>query len=120
MHAQMQRPGRYDESSVADSTRSLMESGGVFVSERGMIGGFLMPAFWSRHYRSAAEVFWWAEDGQAMVLLDAFEGWARGHGAQEVFIGTQAAYRGAAVGRLLQRKGYAMSETYWVKGLNDG
>ena len=120
MHAAMDKPAPYDPASVEASTRDLMERGTVLVADRGMVGGFVYGAFWNAAHKVAAEVFWWAEDGQAMALLAAFEGWARQQGAAEMLIGTQHAYRGAAVGRLLRRGGYAMSETYWTKGLIHG
>jgi GNAT superfamily N-acetyltransferase len=113
LHAATGLPGRYDPKHFA--ARVTRMDG--FVSPRGAILGIVTPSMWSPDVLVAWEGFWWATDGNGMALLRAFEGWARESGATRVQIGTQHAYRGEAVGRLLEREGYAMRETYWTKGL---
>ena len=90
-----------------------MAEGCLFVSERGMIGGFAWPCPWS-DYTIAMEAFWWAEDGHGAALRRAFETWAETRGA-EPRMGLLHALRGAAVRRVLEADGYEPLETIMVK-----
>lgn len=85
--------------------------GGLFTSERGMIGGILAPMWCAPGWLSAVELFWWAEDGQGLRLLRRFEQWAREQGAQEVRMTTLAAMPDAE--RAL--RGYERTETSWTR-----
>lgn len=60
-----------------DFASRLIEHGGVFVSDGGMIGGFLSPLYFNPAIQYAYEAFWWAPDGSGRALKSAFEAWAR-------------------------------------------
>lgn len=67
----------------------------------------------------AQELCWWvnpAARGKASLdMLDAYEAWAQGHGADYVAL----AHLGAdpAMTRLYRRRGYSIAETYFSKAL---
>jgi len=98
----------------ADTLASLIEQdrAALIVSDRGMIGGVLVPSFCNRDWLIAVELFWWAEDGQGLRLLRAFEDWAVPH---EIRITTQDA--NTRPDKALLRKGYARMETSFKRTL---
>lgn len=59
----------------------LIEHGGVFVSEGGMIGGFLAPVYFNASVQYAYEAFWWSPDRKGRELMAAFRQWAKDAGA---------------------------------------
>lgn len=59
----------------------LIESGGVFVSDGGMIGGALCPMYFNPAVVYAYELFWYAPDGSGRALNKAFREWAKTGGA---------------------------------------
>ncbi len=111
-HAQSELPFDYDPDAFADFAQGLITSGTILLSDTGMIGGVIAPAYCGPSYRMAVEMFWWAErDG--LALLRAFEAWAASEGANEVRLSTLAALPRA--GALIQRKGYAPVEISYRK-----
>ena len=97
----------------------LLDEGCIFVSERGMIGGFAWPAPWAKDYLIAMEAFWWAEDGQGKALADAYEAWAAARGAFGAGGSTRMGYIEATqperVEKILRKRGYVTLETIMVK-----
>ena len=85
----------------------------LLVSDTGMIGGVIAPAYFNPAWRMAVELAWWAEDRSGLQLLSAFEAWARDMGAQEVRMTTLAAIQGPE--RILARRGYAPTEISFQK-----
>lgn len=70
-----------DADAWRDFAARLIEHGGVFVSENGMIGGFLAPLYFNPAIQYASEAFWWAPDGNGRKLKAEFEAWAQSEGA---------------------------------------
>lgn len=98
------------EEATENTVRGLIESatGTVLVSDAGMIGGALVPAYCAANWTMAVELFWWAEDRRGLHLLKAFEDWAKDMGADEVRMTTIHGLDGAA--RILDRRGYSACE----------
>ncbi len=106
-HAQADLPFPYDADAFGEFARGLIGGGVILLSDTGMIGGVIAPAYCGTSYRMAVEMFWWAErDG--LALLRAFEGWAAAEGANEIRLSTLAALPRADA--LVKRKGYAPAE----------
>ena len=105
------------EHATTNTVRGLIESdtGTVIVSDAGMIGGALAPAYCSANWTMAVELFWWAEDRRGLHLLKAFEQWAEDMGADEVRMTTIHGLDGAA--RILDRRGYSACEISHGKAL---
>ena len=108
-HAQSGQPMAFDDAAAGALVSGLIDSdrGAIFISDGGMIGGALSPAYCDPAWIMAVELFWWAErDG--LALLKAFEEWAADMGAKEVRMTTLAALPRAA--SIMKRRGYAASE----------
>ena len=95
------------------STMIEAEAGVVFVSDAGMIGGALVPTYFSPEWLMAVELAWWSEGRDGLRLLAAFEGWARDMGASEIRMTTLASIPGPA--KIMARKGYAPIEISYQK-----
>lgn len=106
----------FDEPGVTAVVAKVLETGAIFVSERGMIGGVLLPLWFSPARRTAVEMFWWAEDGQGQALRGAFEGWAAENGAL-VQLSVLTNEHADRLDAHLVRHGYRRGETSYVKGL---
>ena len=91
----------------------LADTGVILLSDRGMIGGSLAPAYTAPDWLMAVEMFWFAEDGQGLRLLRGFEQWAADGGASEVRMTTLAGLSQADA--ILTRRGYAALETSYTK-----
>ena len=93
----------FDAASCEAQMRAFIEGIGrtAFASEGGYLFGLVQPAGFSAA-RIALEFAWYAEDGQGLLLLGAFEAWAQRMGAYAVVV---HAY-GAAdhLGSILQRR----------------
>lgn len=110
-------PGEFHPEAFAGFAGKVIERGVVFMTGMGMLGGVLHPAYSSPNYLMAVELWWSAHDGRGLSLLCAFEDWAAKNGADEVRMSAVAQHRGAAVGRLLTRRGYVAREVSFTKGL---
>lgn len=113
-HAQSGVPFKFDDEAVTRLVEGLLESDAatVLISEHGLIGGMLSPAYCDPQWLMAVELFWWA-DRDGLALLRAFEAWAAGVGAQEVRMTSLAALPRAD--GILKRKGYAPMEISYQK-----
>lgn len=109
-HAAAKVQAPYSEAATKRTLRHLMASpeGVLLVSDSGMIGGGIAPAYCADNWKIAVEMFWWAEDRQGLRLLKAFEDWAVGQGVNEIRMTTIEGLDGA--GRILERKGYRPTE----------
>lgn len=116
-NAASRSPVEYDEEQAAEAARGLiaLPDGVVLVSEKGMIGGAIAPAYFNAAWRMAVELFWWSEDRQGIRLLRAFEDWAREHGANEVRMTTLASIAGPE--RILKRRGYSPAEISYTRAI---
>lgn len=88
------------------------DAAAVLMTDRGVIGGMVQPAYCDPTWLYAVEMFWWAR-GDGMALLKAFERWAQSAGADEVRMTSLAALPRAD--RLLRRVGYAPAEVSYSK-----
>lgn len=118
-HAASDEGGEFCPETFTGFLNLLLKDGCIFVSKRGMIGGFAWPSPWSKNYLIAMEAFWWAEDGQGMALADAYEAWATARGAYgptgSIRMGFIEATQPDRVEKILRRRGYAPLETIMVK-----
>ena len=64
-----------------ETATRLIEAGGVFVSDGGLIGGVLGPLYFNPAIIYAYELFWYAPDGSGRALKAEFEAWAKEAGA---------------------------------------
>ena len=87
----------------------------LLVSDQGMIGGVLSPAYCDPSWIQAIELFWWAEDGQGGELMSEFEKWAFSKGASEVRM-SSIEHLGKA-NQILTSKGYSIRELSYSKVL---
>lgn len=113
-HTASMQPFPFDEAAAREFSAGLITNPGgvVLLSEGGMIGGMLAPAYCAPSWVMAVELFWWAESG-GLALLSAFEEWAEGMGASEVRMTSLAALPRAD--KLLRRKGYDAAEISYRK-----
>lgn len=98
-----------------DFASRLIDSGGVFVSDSGMIGGFLAPLYFNPAIFYAYEAFWWAPDGQGRALKAAFEAWARDSGAVGINYTALADDNLPRVDRIYRRSGCVQTEVAYRK-----
>lgn len=111
------RHAHYDEAAVRQILTDTIESetAVVFMHDKGMIAGFIMPLWLSPDHKIAHELFWWATEGGG-VLLKALEKWAEEQGANEiVMVGLHEA--GDRVKRIYEAKGYLPKEYSYSKRL---
>lgn len=108
-HAASQMPFSYDEAAVSSLLDRLIASdtGAVLMSDHGVIGGAIVPAYCDPNWMIAVELFWWAEKG-GIPLLRSFEDWAISMNANEIRMTSLASLPRAD--RLLRVKGYAPCE----------
>jgi hypothetical protein len=92
-HAASGFPFGYDRDAMRGLLARMIEADGatVICTAQGVIGGALVPAYCDPQWVQAVELFWWAEDGQGLRLLRAFEEWAREMKAAEVRMTTLSA-----------------------------
>ncbi len=118
-HAASDDGGEFCPTAFTGFLTLLFNEGCLFVSDRGMIGGYSWPSPWARNYVIAMEAFWWSEDGQGRALADAFEAWARSKGAYGSTGSTRMAFIEATqperVEKILRKRGYRTLETMMVK-----
>lgn len=105
----------FSEAATARMLEGLIASpdGMVLISDGGMIGGVLSPAYCADAWVMAVELFWWSEDRRGLVLLKGFEDWAREMGANEVRMTTLTNLERAD--KILRRRNYAPLEISYGK-----
>ena len=113
-HTAASLPMRFDAGAVAEMLSGMVasDSAALLVSDYGMIGGVLAPAYCDPAWVMAVELFWWA-DRDGLALLRAFETWGRENGAHEIRMTSLAALPRADA--ILRRKGYAATEISYAK-----
>ncbi len=113
-HAQAQQPFPFNREASEQFASALIanDNAEVFISDHGMIGGVLTPAYCAPNWIMAVELAWWAEKG-GIKLLKTFEDWARKKGANEVRMTSLAALERAD--GLLKRLDYAPTEISYRK-----
>ena len=113
-HAAGQLPCAFNLDAMASVLQTMIEadSAVVLMTERGVIGGAINPAYCDPSWTYAVELFWWAQ-GDGLKLLRAFEGWAQQAGAKELRMTSLATLPRAD--RLLRCVGYAPAEVSYSK-----
>ncbi len=105
-----------DRDAFAAFSTGLIEKGVIFLSDEGMIGGFLSPAYFNPAYVMAVELFWWAASEGTSLRL-AFEGWAKDSGARRIVFTGLVDDRERGIRRVFSRAGYAPVEMSFVKDI---
>lgn len=93
-----------------------LDIAGVFVSPQGVIAGVVTPLYYNPNWTQAVELWWWAEDGNGLRLLEAFETWAWSKGADDINMSTLAHFTPKGVDKLLARRGYELRDQTYRKG----
>lgn len=114
-HKAANEAGEYCPDMAIKLFRKLMREGCLFVSGRGMIGGYSWPSLWSRDHLIVMEAFWWAQDGSGAALMDAFEDWAMSLGTKDIRMAYLHRLEPEKVERKLRNRGYVPLETVMVK-----
>lgn len=79
----------------------------LLVSPEGMVGGLVMPLWFSPSVRLGVELFWYCEKpGEGQRFRDAFERWARSKGAATVQFSCMLTDREPALRRMYRRAGF--------------
>ena len=110
LRAAVQGPIPVDRAWTARTVAGLIASddGAVWITDGGFIAGVIEPTIISPA-RVAKEMGWYSRDRSGLLLLRAFEGWARMRGATLIQLST------GAEGLDLSRFGYRIAERAWVK-----
>lgn len=108
--------GEYDGAQFAEFCQALIDGDDsvIYRSDAGMIGAHIGTLPWDATYKVAHEFFWWAEDGNGMALLRAYEAWARPR-CNEIRMALLTALRPVATSAVLSRAGYQADEMGMVK-----
>lgn len=93
----------------------LIESGGVFVSENGMLGGALCPMYFNPAVLYAYELFWFCPDGNGRALRREFETWAKESGALGIQYTALADDNLPRVDAIYRRSGAVQTEVAYRK-----
>jgi hypothetical protein len=107
-------PMGYSQDAISRLVQSMIDhpDAVVIMSDTGVIGGQILPAYCDPEWKIAVELFWWANGG-GMKLLRAFEGWAKDIGAHEIRMSSMAALPRAE--RILTLAGYRPAELSFSK-----
>ena len=110
LRAAVQGPIPVDRAWTARTVAGLIASddGAVWITDGGFIAGVIEPTIISPA-PVAKEMGWYSRDRSGLLLLRAFEGWARARGATLIQLST------GAEGLDLSSFGYRIAERAWVK-----
>lgn len=104
----------FDPDSLRAFCGRLVETGVIFLSEDGLIGGLLNPLYFNPSYVVGAELFWFApKEGRELRI--AFEEWCRENGAHAVQFSALGDEKSDTVEALFKRSGYRKVETGYLK-----
>lgn len=105
---------RFDPDATAAFFETVINgAGAIFLHENGMIGGVLLPLYFAPTFKVAAELFWWAPDGDN-GLKEAFEAWAQDNADAVQFSGL-CDHREKAISRLYRIAGFERAEVAYIK-----
>lgn len=77
-HATPQWPGlTFFPEDFRQTAKAILDRGVIFLSRGGLIGLVVAPSLYNREAKVAAEMFFWAPDGEGDALRRAAEEWAR-------------------------------------------
>ena len=93
----------FDESAARQTAEDFLRSFGrtIFMTPNAYLLGMVQPMGFSRK-TIAIEYAWYSRDNSGMVLLRAFEAWARNMGADEVVVHDHVSQ--GRLARILQRR----------------
>jgi hypothetical protein len=93
--------------------QNALQSGCVLFSRGSFLIGYIIPDPGKGGALVAHEVFWWSEEGKGAEIREAFENWAKQHGASEVHISHP--WGAKRVGGMLEKAGYEPATQVWRK-----
>jgi len=103
-----------DPEALSEFLAKVIEHGAVFLSDEGMVGGVLNPAYFNPAHIMAAELFWYAKSG-GTELRQALEAWAAESGCCGITFSGLVDKHEPAMRRVFARAGYAPIETAYFK-----
>ncbi len=110
----------YDAEAVRAFLQSMIDNpDGYFVcTGKGLIGGILIPLWFSPHVKLAVEMFWYSEEiGEGKKLREGFEQWANDRGAKHIQFSALADKNEDKLRRIMARSGYDAIEVGFRKTL---
>jgi len=103
----------FDEAAVREMFAALAtgDNGYLHATDTGLIGGVLVPLWFSPGVVTAAELFWYSQSpGEGRALRQGFEAWARESGAHHIQFSAMADAKEPTLRRLFARAGYELCE----------
>ena len=107
------RNAPFDEDAVRATFAQMMDGDRAYLeaTPSGLVGGVLVPLWFSPSVIIAAELFWYAEaPGEGRRLRQRFEAWAREMGADHIQFSAMADEKQNVLTRLFSRSGYELCE----------
>lgn len=104
----------FNPDATSEFVRKLIDSGVVFMSDTGMIGGLLNPLYFNPEHVVAVELFWWATKN-GRELMQAFEEWAVENGAHSIQFSALGDDKADRMAQLFDRAGYRKVETGYYR-----
>ena len=106
----------FDDDAVLAFIANLEANAYFKITERGMIGGMIVPLWFAPSMSVAAEMFWYSEEtGEGRRLREGFEQWASENGAPFVLFSMMTHDREPVVRRIYERAGYDLHELAFRK-----
>lgn len=112
------RHEEFDADAVGDFLDALQsnENGFFQITDKGVIGGVLMPLWFAPSSVMAVELFWYSEEkGEGARLKAAFEEWAYARNAAHIVFSALADEREGVLRRVMARSGYTPYEVGFRK-----
>jgi len=107
----------FDAEGAASFLTVLIASPDAYVAvdgSRAFVGMMVSYPHLDKAWRTANEIYWWAETPGG-DLLSAFEEWGRAKGARKFIMSHRHDNRHAALARLMKMSGYIPHEYYYIK-----
>ena len=104
----------FDGEAISRQVRAMIDAGGVFIGDKGAIGGMLSPVWFAPGSTVALELFWYGQ-GEGLALKRRFEQWAKESGAFAFVMSTLGREWDERTARILSKDGYEKSEQVWMK-----
>lgn len=111
--------GEYNKVAISNVLTYMIQSPDALVitNGEGLIGGIMAAVYFDPSKMMMEESFWWASRG-GREMLDMFIRKSREMGAAYVLLSTLENDRIDAMGRILQKSGFAPIERRYLKELN--
>jgi len=107
----------YNPERVAQTLKSVIETGTVFVSGDPIhsMGAAIKGPMWFSEGEAAQELFLWGQDGK--MIREALEEWATGQGCESFSMVCLEDGKAAQMTRLYRMAGYQPAERHFLKAL---